>query len=174
METWLRDTEHVFEELGASPAIWVGSSIGAWLMLLLHGRHPEWFTAMCALAPALDWDAEYIMPGLRSGALAVTGTNITRGGAAIASAPLVASMSAHHLGGTSMRLACPLHAIVGGRDEVARGEPVRRFLQATTGARCTAEYFPDADHALAKLAIPAARERFETWLAATMSAGGAR
>lgn len=167
MDTWLRDIEHVFEERAQSPSIWVGSSIGAWLMLLLHRRHPEWFTAMCALAPALDWDVEYIAPGLRSGALTVKDATISRDGAAIASVPLVASMAAHHLGGTALRLAAPLHAIVGGRDEVARAEPVRRFFQATTGARCTAEVFADADHSLAKLAIPTARERFEAWLAMT-------
>ena len=167
METWLRDIEHVFERGGGgAPAIWVGSSIGAWLMLLLHRRHPTWFTAMCGLAPALDWDTEYIAPGLRSGALAVNGPLIMRDGDPIAPGPLIASMAAHHLLGTAMPLACPLHVIVGGRDDIAPADPVRRFLKATTGARCTAEFFADADHGLAKLAIPAARRRFEVWLAA--------
>src|SRR4051812_6295267 len=53
MELWLRDIDFAYQKApGGRASLWVGSSIGAWLMLLMHRRHPERFRAMCALAPA--------------------------------------------------------------------------------------------------------------------------
>ena len=174
METWLKDVEHVFVARVGEPASWIGASVGAWLMMLIHSRHPEWFTRMCALAPAFDWGAVHILPGLRSGALTVSGTNIMRGATPLAPSALIASMSAHSVLNTRTALHAPLHVLIGGKDDVAPAEPIKRFLQSTSGAACTAEFFPEGDHGVAKLAGEGVRLRFENWLRDTSSAPRSR
>ena len=72
MDLWLQDIEEVFMARVGEPALWTGSSIGAWLMVLVHARRPEWFQAMCALAPAFDWDQQYAAPALRDGRVKAT------------------------------------------------------------------------------------------------------
>jgi alpha-beta hydrolase superfamily lysophospholipase len=165
MDTWLRDVEHLYGVRVNDPAIWVGSSMGAWLMVLLHRRHPSWASAMCALAPAFDWDAEYVVPGLQRGTLKVSGGLVMADAEPIAPMALVQSMAAHHVIDARVALTSPLHIFVGGLDNTLRPERVQQFVKGSRGARCTGEYSPDAGHAIAKLAYPAARQRFEAWLA---------
>jgi pimeloyl-ACP methyl ester carboxylesterase len=64
MDAWIADIEEVFAARVREPAAWTGASIGAWLMVIVHRRHPDWFRSMCALAPAFDWDQTYVGPRL--------------------------------------------------------------------------------------------------------------
>lgn len=164
MDAWLEDVEHVFIQCVDRRAIWVGASMGAWLMMLVHLRHPEWFHAMCALAPAFDWDTQYLLPGLRGGNLRMVDGVVMAGSAAVAPASLLVSMNGHHVLDTPFPLEAPLHVVFGGKDGVAPAGQVQRFVRATTGARCTADYFANLDHGISKLQVPAVRERVERWL----------
>src|SRR6186713_2562723 len=150
MESWLDDVEEVYERCVGTPAVWTGASIGAWLMLLAHRRHPAWFTGMCALAPAIDWDQQYVWPALRDGTLrAVDGTVVNADGTALAPGALLVSMQPHHLLGRPFHLAAPLHVIAGLRDELAPAAATRRFIESAQGAPCTGEIIPDGDHGIA-------------------------
>jgi pimeloyl-ACP methyl ester carboxylesterase len=124
MDAWIADTEEVFAARVREPAAWTGASIGAWLMLRIHGRHPEWFRAMCALAPAFDWDQAYVGPRLADGRLGVIdGTVVNPDATALATRELLVSMAAHHVLREPATLAAPLHVIFGGRDEMAPPPP---------------------------------------------------
>jgi pimeloyl-ACP methyl ester carboxylesterase len=171
MDTWLGDVEQVFGDRVGQPAIWTGSSMGAWLMMLAHRRHPEWFHAMCAIAPAIDWDQQYIGPGIRDGKLGVVdGMVVNREGTFATSRELLISMAPHHLMQAPFRLHAPLHVIFGGRDEMVPAEATRNFLQATSGAKCTGQLVVEADHSIAKLDWDFALARYQEWVRAQIDA----
>jgi pimeloyl-ACP methyl ester carboxylesterase len=152
-------------------AIWTGASLGAWLMLLAHRRDPLRFLSMSALAPALDWDQQYIGPRLSDGRLGVAGgTVVNEDGTALVSRELLVSMAPHHLLRAPFVLRAPLHVISGMRDEIAPPAAARRFIESAQGATCTGEFLPEADHGVAKLDPPLAMLRYQAWLRSALSA----
>lgn len=52
---WLRDTLDVLDRLAPEPHVWVGSSMGAWLMLLAALRRPGRAQALIGIASAPDF-----------------------------------------------------------------------------------------------------------------------
>jgi pimeloyl-ACP methyl ester carboxylesterase len=165
METWLEDLEEIFADRAGVPALWTGASIGAWLMVLAHRRHPDWFRAMCALAPAFDWDQQYVGPRLKDGRLGVIeGTVVNPDGTSVATRELLVSMAPYHLLRAPAHLTAPMHVIFGARDELAPAEGTRRFVESCQGARCTGEMLPDGDHGVAKLDPPLVMLRYQSWL----------
>ena len=171
MDTWLADVEQAYEERVREPALWTGSSMGAWLMVLAHRRHPEWFRAMCAIAPAFDWDQQYIGPGLRDGKLGVIdGIVVNREGTRVAARELLVSMAPHHVLQEPFRLHVPMHVIFGGRDELAPAEGIRHFIQRSHGAPCTGQLVPDADHGIAKLEWDSAPAWYVQWARGQLAA----
>ena len=172
MDTWLADVEEVFEERVGKPAIWTGASLGAWLMLLAHRRDPRRFLSMCALAPAFDWDQQYVGPRLADGRLAVAGGTVANSdGTALASRELLISMAPHHVLRAPFVLDAPLHVIAGVRDEIAPAAGARRFIESARGAVCTGEFLPEGDHGVAKLDPPLAMLRYLAWLRSALDAG---
>jgi pimeloyl-ACP methyl ester carboxylesterase len=164
MDTWVRDVEEVFQRHVNEPAIWTGASIGAWLMLIVHRRHPEWFRSMCALAPAFDWDQVYVGPRLRDGRLGVVdGTVVNADATALASSELLISMARYHVLREPLRLAAPMHVIFGAADEMAPADATRQYIERSEGL-CTGDLLPGEDHGVAKLASPLAFARYLRWL----------
>jgi hypothetical protein len=134
-------------------------------MLLAHRRDPRRFHSMCALAPALDWDQQYVGPRLADGRLGVIdGTVVDKDGTALATRELLISMAPHHLLRAPFALGAPLHVISGVRDEIAPAAAARRFIETATGAACTGEFLPEGDHGVAKLDPPLAMLRYQAWL----------
>jgi alpha-beta hydrolase superfamily lysophospholipase len=171
MDSWLDDIDDVFQERVAGPAIWTGASIGAWLMLLAHRRDSRRFVSMCALAPALDWDQQYVGPRLADGRLgAIEGIVVNADATALASRELLVSMAPHHLLHAPFALGAPLHVIAGMRDEIAPPAGARKFIENARGAACTGEFLPEGDHGTAKLDPPLAMLRYQAWLRAALSA----
>jgi pimeloyl-ACP methyl ester carboxylesterase len=174
MDTWLADVEEIFEELVCEPAIWTGSSMGGWLMMLAHRRHPERFRSMCAIAPAIDWDQQYIVPGIRDGVLGVVnGAVVNREGTFVATRELLQSMAHHHLMDAPFRLHSPLHVIFGGRDEIVPPAAMRGFMERTQGAPCTGQLFGEAGHSIAKLEWDFAPAQYYAWVRAQIDAQAA-
>jgi pimeloyl-ACP methyl ester carboxylesterase len=165
MDSWLADVEDVFREFVTAPASWTAASMGAWLMMLAHRRHPEWARDLCALAPVFDWDRLYLAPGLEDGRLRWQGDAIVdASGIALARRALLDSMPAHHILGEPFALAAPAHVIAGLRDPVAPVDATRRFVELSCGASCTAEIIADGDHGVAKLRPPAVISRYQAWI----------
>jgi alpha-beta hydrolase superfamily lysophospholipase len=165
MDGWLADVEHVFGERVGAPALWVGSSIGAWLMLVVQASNPGWFRSMCALAPAIDWDEQYVRKGLLAERLGFAdGYVTTADGTPFVHRDTIASMAPYHLLGRELRLAAPLHVVYCGRDEMVPAEPTRSFFARATGATCSAMFYPEGDHRVAKLDPAPVRAHFLQWL----------
>jgi len=170
MDSWLDDLEEIFDACVGAPAIATGASLGGWLMLLMHRRRPDAFNAMCALAPALDWDQLYVAPGLRNGSLTIAdGWVVNAESTMAASRELLISMPAHHLLGHPYSLTAPLHVIAGLRDEIAPAGPVGAFIRSIAGAPCTGDFLTGADHRISKLQGPVTIERYRTWLHAQLA-----
>jgi pimeloyl-ACP methyl ester carboxylesterase len=165
MDSWLADVEDVFREFVAEPASWTAASMGAWLMMLAHRRHPQWARDLCALAPVFDWDRLYLAPGLQDGRLRWQGGAIVdASGVALARRELIDSMPRHHILEEPFALAAPAHVIAGLRDPVAPIDATRGFVELAHGASCTGEIIPDGDHGVAKLRPPAVVSRYEAWI----------
>jgi pimeloyl-ACP methyl ester carboxylesterase len=170
MEHWLDDVDEIFAQRVGVPALWTGASLGGWLMVLAHRRHPAWFRAMYALAPAFDWDQEYVGPRLADGRLGVVdATVVNPDGTALAGRELLVSMSRHHVLRGPVRLSAPMHVVFGLRDELAPAAGTRRFIEAAQGAPCTGEIVPEGDHGIAKLDSEFALVRYRDWLRAQLA-----
>jgi pimeloyl-ACP methyl ester carboxylesterase len=163
MERWIGDVEHVYRKLGGGSSIWIGSSIGAWVMLLLNRLHPEWFRSMCALAPAIDWDTQFLIPGVQSGTLRIEGDYVMVGNAPLPTS-LVNSMARHHILDAPFHISAPLHIIQGALDVEARPQVAEKLSRHLSGAACTLERLPLDDHSVAKLGSQASFFAFERWL----------
>jgi pimeloyl-ACP methyl ester carboxylesterase len=164
MELWLADVEFVFRKHVGQDAIWVGASIGAWLMLLLHKRHPAWFRAMCALAPAIDWDVQYLLPGIESRKLVMQDRFVVADGTQVVPSTLVTSMPRNRVLDRPLEIAAPLHIIQGGADEMASAAFSKQLSEHATGTPVTFELLDGDDHGVAKLASARSRDRFKAWL----------
>jgi alpha-beta hydrolase superfamily lysophospholipase len=169
MDGWIADVEHIFGERAAAPALWVGASIGGWLMLLVQERNPAWFRSMCALAPAIDWDQQYVKQGLLDERLGVAGDYVlTEEETALIHRETVVSMAPWHMLQRELRLAAPLHVVYCGRDEIVPAETTRAFFARATGAPCSAMFYPEGDHRVAKFEPAPVRAHFLKWLAAQL------
>ena len=132
-------------------------------MLLMQLKYPERFRSMCALAPAVDWDASFLLPGLADGVLEKRGDDVMVG---IAPLPrtLVDSMALHRVLDSPLELAAPLHIIHGEIDRDAPIAVAERLCRHAIGAQCSLERLSGDDHGLAKLETKASRLSFERWL----------
>jgi pimeloyl-ACP methyl ester carboxylesterase len=61
---WRSDALAVVDRLSAGPLILVGSSMGAWIALLVAQARPDRIRAMALIAPAPDFTSKLIEPGL--------------------------------------------------------------------------------------------------------------
>jgi hypothetical protein len=118
---------------------------------------------MCALAPAIDWDARFVLPGLATGALVRRGDDVMVGIAPLPSS-LVDSMEVHRVLGAPFRLDAPLHIIHGELDTEAPVSATEQFVREAFGAPCTLERLPSDDHSAAKLGSKASQFSLERWL----------
>jgi pimeloyl-ACP methyl ester carboxylesterase len=167
MDTWLSDIAEIFQAHVGGPAIWTGSSIGAWLMLLMHNRQRDWFRALCALGPAFDWDRQYVDPAIRDGRLVAAADGVSNAdGTLTAPASLLMSMPRHHVLHHPVTLGAPMHVIFGGRDELAPAEATKRLIDRARGAPCTGDLLPEADHGVSKLDSALSQHRYAHWLRA--------
>jgi pimeloyl-ACP methyl ester carboxylesterase len=160
MDTWLTDLSEAYSSMGAGRSIWTGSSMGAWLMLILQERRPEWFHSMCALAPAIDWDLNFpdrMPPPSASPSemiMVLEGVQLT--------ARLLRSMPRLHVLGRSYSLGCPVHIIHGARDQYD-GKGLVASFASRLGPGCTLELLDD-DHSVAKLRSASSLEAFTRWI----------
>jgi len=162
-ETWLNDIGEIYERTQSGSSLWIATSIGAWPLLLTHRQRPEWFRAMCIIAPAIDWDSTYLLPGVASGKLTDEPAGI-RNEHGVLPRSLVDSMALHHLLGRALEIHCPLHCIYGARDEIAPPAATEQLLSQFRGASATSEKLADESHAIAKIATSAAQRALMDWL----------
>lgn len=166
MDLWLDDISYIYRARGIVKSIWIGASLGAWPMLLLNQRQPGWFAAMCALAPAIDWDTNYLLPGIAAGKLKEAGDLIFFEDSQALPFPrsLLASMSRFQLSDHPWQISAPLHIIHGCLDDVASSEISERLKSNLQGAPCSLDMLPGESHRVGKLTDQASQSCFANWL----------
>ena len=152
---WRDDARAIIEDCSAGPLVLVGSSMGAWIMLLLACALPERLQALVGLASAPDFTEELIWGRLpdeqrqqlmREGVIRVPsaytneGTPITR--------KLIEDGRRHLLLGGTIPINCPVRLLHGLRDTDVPWTVARRLLDALASTDVTLELVKSGDHRL--------------------------
>ena len=154
---WRDDALAVIEGCTEGPLILVGSSMGAWIMLLVAGALSRRVDGLVGLAAAPDFTEELIWRRLPTESRA----ELTREGVVHVpseyadeecpiSLALIEEGRDHLLLGTSIALACPVRLLHGLDDRDVPWESSLRLLQALTSSDVTLELVKGGDHRLSK------------------------
>ena len=154
---WRDDALAVIEGCTEGPLILVGSSMGAWIMLLVAGALSRSVDSLVGLAAAPDFTEELIWRRLP----ATSRAELTREGVIHVpseyadedcpiSLALIEEGRDHLLLGTSIALECPVRLLHGLDDRDVPWESSLRLLQALTSSDATLELVKDGDHRLSK------------------------
>jgi len=163
---WRDDTLAVIEGCTEGPLILVGSSMGAWIMLLVAGALPRSVIGLVGLAAAPDFTEEAAAPDFteeliwrrlpaesraeltREGVIHVPSEYLEEG--CPISLALIEEGRDHLLLGASIALECPVRLLHGLDDRDVPWESSFRLLQALTSADVTLELVKGGDHRLSK------------------------
>lgn len=163
MDLWLRDVAFAFSTLVGKNASWVGSSIGAWIALILGQQRPEWFSSTCGLGSAIDWDAYYLNPGIDNGTLKIEQDLVVSGSTPLMPVSLLSSMAKHRIADQRRVNSVPVTLIHGEDDATAPLAAVKAFT-ASANHRATVLEVVAGGHDIAKLAAKVEQARFQAWL----------
>lgn len=163
MDTWFDDLEFVAAPLSHADTLFIGASVGAWLMLALHERRRLPLGAMCALAAAVDWDTTFVMPGIDAGRLTRGTEHVMAKDVAMLPLSVLDSMEGFRLEGRPFVASAPLHMIHGDGDDALYGAALQ-MSGRVVGSECTFESLAGEGHEVAKLASEPSRRALGRWL----------
>lgn len=155
--TWRDDARAVIEHCSEGPLIMVGSSMGAWIMLLVANSLSHEVAGLVGLASAPDFTEELIWKRLpdegraqleRLGVIHLP-SEYSEDGSAITLA-LIEEGRAHLLLGADIALTCPVRLLHGLDDRDVPWERSCRLLQALSSRDATLELIKGADHRLSE------------------------
>jgi len=154
---WSDDALAVIEGCTEGPLVLVGSSMGAWIMLLVAQRLPARIHALLGLASAPDFTEELVWERLGDKDRAELARNgiihrpseYAEEGCPISLA-LIEEAREHLLLATSIELTCPVRLLHGLEDADVPWEVSRRLLQALASSDVTLELIKGGDHRLSK------------------------
>ncbi len=156
---WRDDALAVIEGCTEGSLVLVGSSMGAWIMLLVAGALPGRVDSLVGLAAAADFTEELIWRRLtaqdraeliRTGVVHVP-SEYTVEGCAISLA-LIEEGREHLLLGTSLAVECPVRLLHGANDSDVPWEMSWRLLEALIAPDVTLELVKGGDHRLSTTA----------------------
>jgi len=157
--SWRDDARAVIENCSEGPLILVGSSMGAWIMLLVAGSLTREVAALVGLASAPDFTENLIWERLRDegraelerlGVIHVP-SEYSEEGSTITLA-LIEEARHHLLLGGSIALACPVRLLHGLEDRDVPWEHSYRLLRALSSDDATLVLIKGADHRLSEAA----------------------
>jgi pimeloyl-ACP methyl ester carboxylesterase len=161
--TWRDDALAVIEGCTAGPVMMVGSSMGAWIMLLVAGVLSRGIHGLVGVAAAPDFTEELIwrrMPEEARGMLASEGVVHVPSDYDVEGCPishaLVNEGRDHLLLDKRIAIDCPVRLLHGLDDRDVPWEMSRRLLQSLESADATLELVKGGDH---RLSEPADLER---------------
>jgi pimeloyl-ACP methyl ester carboxylesterase len=172
--TWRDDAMAVIEGCTEGPLVLVGSSMGAWIMLLVAGALQARIHGLVGLAAAPDFTEELIwgrMPAesraelIRTGVVHVPSEYDVEG--CPISLALIEEGREHLLLDSRIAVQCPVRLIHGTEDSDVPWEISRRLLEALTAPDATLELVKGADH---RLSTPADLARLSTTLEGLLEA----
>lgn len=151
---WQQDLADLQPLMPPGPQVWVGASLGAWLMLLASRTMPEKFAAMLGIGAAFDWNHHVLRPALAQATRPEPGVWLLdhlRQGLAIPDI-LLDDLPRHRVAGTAWPLHCPLRLLHGTADDQAPLAAVEALLgRELPGERATLRRIDGAGHDLATL-----------------------
>ena len=155
--TWRDDALAVIEGATDGPLVLVGSSMGAWIMLLVAGALAGRVRALVGLAAAPDFTETLVWERLAAAereALAREGvihlpSDYDAAGSPI-SHDLVTEARAHLLLGAPIAVDCPVRLVHGLDDRDVPWEMSRRLLQSLTSGDASLELVKGGDHRLSE------------------------
>ena len=155
--TWRDDALAVIEGCTEGPLILVGSSMGAWIMLLVASRLSARVNGLVGIAAAPDFTEELIWQRLTAevrAELARTGVIHVPSDYANEDSPislaLIEEGREHLLLGASIALECPVRLLHGLDDRDVPWEVSSRLVQALTSSDVTLELVKGGDHRLSQ------------------------
>jgi pimeloyl-ACP methyl ester carboxylesterase len=155
--TWRDDALAVIEGCTDGPVVLVGSSMGAWIMLLVAGALSRPVHGLVGIAAAPDFTEELVWQRLpadvrtelkRSGVIHVPSDYANED--CPISVTLIEEGREHLLLGSSIALECPVRLLHGLADRDVPWEMSCRLLQALTSSDVTLELVKGGDHRLSQ------------------------
>lgn len=153
---WRDDALAVLDTLVEGPAVLVGSSMGAWIMLLVALARPERVKGLVGVAAAPDFTEDLIAPGLDQAQRAALEQD---GVVHLASAYGPPTPITKHLLDDGRRhlvlrgplpIRCPVHLLHGQEDPDVPWLTSLRLAAALESAAVTVELVKDGDHRLSR------------------------
>lgn len=153
---WRDDALAVLDALVEGPAVLVGSSMGAWVMLLVALARPERVKGLVGVAAAPDFTEDLIAPGLdqaqrealeRDGVVHLPSaygppTPVTK--------HLLEDGRRHLVLRGPLPIRCPVHLLHGQQDPDVPWQTSLRLAAALESAAVTVELVKDGDHRLSR------------------------
>lgn len=166
--SWRDDALAVIEGCSEGPLILVGSSMGAWIMLLVAGALSRRVHALIGLAAAPDFTEELIwrrLPAMGRAELMREGVIHVPSDYANEHCPislgLIEEGREHLLLGAEIALECPVRLMHGLEDQDVPWDMSLRLLQVLTSSDATLELVKGGDH---RLSTPADLRRISRTL----------
>lgn len=158
---WLADAQAAITHLTAGPQILVGSSMGAWIAVLLAralaaAGEPSRIAGAVLLAPAVDFTEDLLwasLPRPMQAALAQDGLLLRPspyGSADPITYALILDGRNHLVLGDTVRTGAPVHIIHGLRDELVPWTHVRRLVDRLADDPVVVTLIKDGDHRLSR------------------------
>jgi len=173
--TWRDDALAAIEGCTEGPLILVGSSMGAWIMLLVASLLPVRVHGLVGIAAAPDFTEELVWQRLSAevrAELACTGVIHVPSDYANEDCPITLALieegREHLLLGASIALECPVRLLHGLDDRDVPWEVSSRLVQALTSSDVTLELVKGGDHRLSR---ESDLERLSRALSALLGAG---
>ncbi len=154
---WLADSLDVIDHLTAGPQLLVGSSMGAWLMLLTAIQRPSRVAGMVGIASACDFTESLIWhkldPDQRKKMMSdgfITRQSDSTDEPDIISRTLVEEGRNHLLLHQTIDIDCPVRLIHGARDSDVPWQTSLHISQRLVSSNVSLHLIKDADHRLSR------------------------
>lgn len=154
---WLQDALAVFDAFSEGPMVLVGSSMGAWIALLLALKRPEGVAGMVGIAPAPDFMERLIVPFLKEEqhlALREKGYFMIPDCYGSAPYPITAKLlkdgKKHSLLNSTVPLRCPVRLLHGTNDADVPWQMSTALMEKLQSEDVTLRLIKGGDHRLSK------------------------
>ena len=151
---WAEDARTIFDAETDGPQILVGSSMGGWTSLLTAIARPERVAGLILIAPAPDFTARLMRPGLSDAERSIlekTGRVIRQeewGEETLITAKLLDDGDHHLVLANEIEINAPVHILHGGKDDVVPLDHVMHVMDTIKAPSMVLTLNRDGDHRL--------------------------